>query len=95
VGLLTVPVSATSNALTWLILIFVYAYVNNSQNVVVPAIIFCIIMAYSIFLWTFARLFLYNLAKNSPSELKISQFNVYLVFTVVLFSAWYSDADAG
>jgi Kef-type K+ transport system membrane component KefB len=92
VGQIALTSGMIEDGIAWCLLILVIALVNNPANAINALYAFIIIAAFAVFLWLVVRPVLIRLIDNSESGNGASQSNVFIVFMVMIVSAFFTQA---
>ncbi|KAI9353765.1 Cation/H+ exchanger [Obelidium mucronatum] len=98
VGQATISAAAVDDFIAWALLVLVIALINNSKTgeggaaSYLTAVYVCLcIIAYALFLWYAIRPILRRLLVLSQDREHLNQLLLFVVFTLVLFSAWFTE----
>ncbi|KAJ3114734.1 K(+)/H(+) antiporter [Phlyctochytrium bullatum] len=98
VGSATISAAAVDDFVAWTLLILVMSIVNNASSssakpsdYAIAVYVFLIVIGYGALLWFAVRPGLLYLVRLSGRKESVSQFLLFIVFTLVLVSAWFTE----
>ncbi|KAJ3326581.1 K(+)/H(+) antiporter [Blyttiomyces sp. JEL0837] len=91
-GQIALSSAAIDDVGSWAFLLFVIALVNNTGQPLAALWIFLVMVGYTAFLWFVVRPYLAHWADLSESSDSVSQLFVLIVLTMVLSSAFFTQA---
>ncbi|KAJ3215509.1 K(+)/H(+) antiporter [Dinochytrium kinnereticum] len=98
VGSATISAAAVDDFVAWTLLILVMSLINNTNtgstkpsDYATAVYVFLIVIGFAVFLWFAVRPGLVYLVKLSGRKESVSQFLLFVVFTLVLASAWFCE----
>ena len=92
VGQYTIAAAASDDAVAWTLLVLVVALINNPTKSINALYVFLIVIGFALFLWFLMRPMFQILVRRSKSESGASQFNVFVVLSCMVMSAWFTQA---
>ncbi|KAJ3105741.1 K(+)/H(+) antiporter, partial [Phlyctochytrium planicorne] len=97
VGSATLSAAAVDDFMAWTLLILVMSLVNNTKegakasDYAIAFYVFMIVIGYAMLLWFAVRPGILYLVKLSGTREHVSQFLLFVVFSLVLISAWFTE----
>jgi Kef-type K+ transport system membrane component KefB len=92
VGQATITAAASDDAAAWCLLLLTVALINNPDRSINALFVFLIVIAFGLFLWIAVRPVFVMLVNRSRRDNGASQTNVFIIFIVMLISAWFTQA---
>ncbi|KAJ3268036.1 K(+)/H(+) antiporter [Borealophlyctis nickersoniae] len=94
VGRTTLAAAAVDDAVAWTLLVLVVALINNPANAVQAIYVFLAVLAFFAFMWFVTQPILLWVVKRDTSSVdgEVGQFSVFVVFMVVVGSAFFTQA---
>ncbi|KAJ3112600.1 K(+)/H(+) antiporter [Phlyctochytrium bullatum] len=95
VGQATLATGAVDDVITWTLLFYVVAFINNPTNPLVALYIFLVMAAYALFLWFLVRPYVMHWVQISSTSGSVSQILVFVVLAMALVSGFFTHALGG
>ncbi|KAI8852306.1 Sodium/hydrogen exchanger family-domain-containing protein [Chytridium lagenaria] len=98
VGAATISAAAVDDFMAWTLLILVMSLINNAKSesakasdYAIAVYVFILVIGFALVLWFAVRPVLLYLVRLSGRKESVSQFLLFVVFTLVLASAWFCE----
>ncbi|KAI8614966.1 Cation/H+ exchanger [Chytriomyces sp. MP71] len=98
VGQATISAAAVDDFIAWTLLVLVIALINNSggsgggaSSYATAIYVFLCVVAWALFLWFAIRPLILRMVKLAEDRETLQRFLLFVVFTLVLFSGWFTE----
>ncbi|KAI8613595.1 Sodium/hydrogen exchanger family-domain-containing protein [Chytriomyces sp. MP71] len=98
VGQATISAAAVDDFIAWTLLVLVIALINNSgsgggnaSSYATAVYVFLCVVAWALFLWFAVRPLILRMVKLAEDREHLQQVLLFTVFTLVLFSGWFTE----